>query len=682
MFSSVVPLPGKTATVIRDEATTDGVSSRLEERIVDLLGSLRQELVGDLRSVIRSEFDRSSSQGAREATTVNAWMLNEELERAGLAGTPNARCGEQRQQQQKPDVPWREIDVEHNVVELVAPNQVAENESIYPSFVPKISSRRPSEDRRMPSKKSFCSLCEDGEEEDKVAQLFKLIDVDNSKDVSKSEFIRAFKTDDSVVDFCSKHPMFSRLLNPRNFRAAFAEIDINNTKTISLAELREAVDKVNELSNEEEKTNPSTFDVSMTRGAFEIAHFQKSKLDEQIYDVSNFYRKQGYSQCIARSELFQNITLAIILMNAIYLGFDAEFNKKYVLMDSHWVFIIFEVGFCSFFVFEWFIRFSAFQNKRDCVKDKWFNFDSFLVALVVFETVVMPVLSSVTSADSSAVSTGPLRLLRLLRLTRLVRLMRSLPELLTIIKGMRAGFRAVTSSLLLIAVQVYIFAIVLHTLLKEDEVVKDHFSTLPRCMWTLLLDGTLLDSTGEVMDLLVQGRTLNSTISVVVFMIFVLFTAITVMNMLVGVLCEVVSSVAADEKDESAIKLMKQTVLLELQKFDDGDSCITEEELNELMADPAAVQVLETLGIDIPFLQEWQVMTFENPDTAVPIHDIIEQMLACRGDLHASVKHLVIQQNLNKWWMSNKILQHEKRMDRKLDSCCRRLVAELQPSVP
>ena len=91
---------------------------------------------------------------------------------------------------------------------------------------------------------------------------------------------------------------------------------------------------------------------------------------------------------------------------------------------------------------------------------------------------------------------------------------------------------------------------------------------------------------------------------------------------------------------------------------------ISEDELNELMCSEDSVEVLEALGIDISFLQTLQVMTFEEPDTTVAIPAILEQMLACRRDLPVTVKHLILGQHLTIWMLGNKILQHEKRMEK------------------
>merc|ERR1719443_302576 len=97
------------------------------------------------------------------------------------------------------------------------------------------------------------------------------------------------------------------------------------------------------------------------------------------------------------------------------------------------------------------------------------------------------------TGQSSSVSVGPLRLLRLVRL---VRLARSFPEMVTMIKGMRKAVRSVASSLIMVLLLIYVFAIVLHSLLKDEGQVKDNFSTVGLAMWTLWLDGTLMDSIG------------------------------------------------------------------------------------------------------------------------------------------------------------------------------------------
>jgi hypothetical protein len=285
---------------------------------------------------------------------------------------------------------------------------------------------------------------------------------------------------------------------------------------------------------------------------------------------------------------------------------------------------------------------------------------------MVLETLFLPILLPIFASGSSAPPTGFLRLLRLLRLSRLVRLLRSVPELVTIVKGMYVAVRAVASTFVMIVVLIYVFAILMMLLLRDDALTSDYFSTLGLCMWTLLIQGMLWDSTGKMLGFLLRGN-FETVCAIIVFFIFVLLTTITVLNLLVGVLVDVVSTVAHTEKEEAETNIMKDKILHELKQFDDGDGLITEEELNEVMIDPQSVVALERIGVDVSFLQYLQVMTYEDPDAQVPIHDILDQMLTCRQQTPATMKHLMTQQRLTIWILQNKIAQHEKRLDKGLD---------------
>merc|ERR1712151_917535 len=106
------------------------------------------------------------------------------------------------------------------------------------------------------------------------------------------------------------------------------------------------------------------------------------------------------------------------------------------------------------------------------------------------------------------------------------------------VKGLRVASRAVCSSLLMLLIQTYVFAIPLHTFLKYEEKCSERFGTLVRTMFTLLMDGVFMDSTGPLMWQLLD---MNYVHAVIAFMMFVLLSAMTMMNMLIGILCEVVS---------------------------------------------------------------------------------------------------------------------------------------------
>merc|ERR1719197_224901 len=80
---------------------------------------------------------------------------------------------------------------------------------------------------------------------------------------------------------------------------------------------------------------------------------------------------------------------------------------------------------------------------------------------MILETWIIPMLQIGGGSNSGIpINLSILRLLRLLRLTRITRLMRAVPELLTLIKGMIQAARSVFSTLVLLIVATYIFAII------------------------------------------------------------------------------------------------------------------------------------------------------------------------------------------------------------------------------
>merc|ERR1719464_2420800 len=90
------------------------------------------------------------------------------------------------------------------------------------------------------------------------------------------------------------------------------------------------------------------------------------------------------------------------------------------------------------------------------------------------------------------------RLMRLTRMARMARLFRAMPELLILIKGMVSATRSVFFTLCLLAILLYIFAIAFTQLLDETPAGLRYFPKVFTSMHTLLLEGTLLDSPGNV----------------------------------------------------------------------------------------------------------------------------------------------------------------------------------------
>lgn len=326
-------------------------------------------------------------------------------------------------------------------------------------------------------------------------------------------------------------------------------------------------------------------------------------LDKKDYDVMDYYYEDGYTQAIARSNRFGNLTLTVIAVNALWIGFDAECNDATYAGEltgcpfkpedtSFW--LAGENSFCAFFTFELLVRFGAFKEKLRAFKDNWFNFDSVLVGFMVLETWFMPLIGGNAAMGDFAL----LRMMRLLRLTRMVRLMRSVPELLTLLKGMGIAARSVAYTLLLLLIIMYVFGIVFKSQLAEpeDPELQGYFDNIPRSMWTLLFAGCLVDDINSIAEAVLAENWMMGMF----FLLFVLIASLMVLNMLVGVLCAVVTAVAAAEKEKVLISFVKTRLIGVLQTLDeDGNGTISKTEFDQLLAIPEAVQALIDLGVDV-----------------------------------------------------------------------------------
>lgn len=383
-------------------------------------------------------------------------------------------------------------------------------------------------------------------------------------------------------------------------------------------------------------------EIRLKGGVFGAGDHKETRLDEDVYDVKNFYKTKGCTQAIARSDRFEKLTLLVISLNALYIGVDADQNTAATMLDAAWPYQVFDNLFCLYFSIELIIRFGAFESKRNCLRDRWFVFDALLVMLMVAETWVLTLVVLFIGGIGGGMPTGPLRLLRLLRLSRLVRLLREMPELLTLINGMRVAARAVSSALLLICLLNYVFGIVLLMFLGNIVEISDHFGTLGLCMWTLIFSGTFLDGMKDVVDLL---RTLElhgyswllgwGMISI--FSMYVLLTNVTVMNMLIGILCEVVSEVKREDEEGVAIDFMKEHLRTMLTDLDqDKNENISKKELQAVVEDERAQKVLSELQVKPEDVIDLTEYLFEEDEDAgreqeVTREELLEVILKIRG---------------------------------------------------
>jgi len=154
-----------------------------------------------------------------------------------------------------------------------------------------------------------------------------------------------------------------------------------------------------------------------------------------------------------------------------------------------------------------------------------------------------------------------------------------------------------------------------------------------------MLDGVLMDSTAAVM---LRMRNAGAYHVIILFMIFIILTAITILNMLIGVLCEVVAAVGSASQDEFAISVMKSSILKLLMDFDDdGNGLISSEEFAEVLQHPESIDVLESLEVDLGTMMQLRDMMYKEPGSCLHISEVMDIILCFRGDRPSMVRDIV-----------------------------------------
>mmetsp|Transcript_45002 Transcript_45002/g.84459 ORF Transcript_45002/g.84459 Transcript_45002/m.84459 type:complete len:808 (+) Transcript_45002:117-2540(+) len=383
------------------------------------------------------------------------------------------------------------------------------------------------------------------------------------------------------------------------------------------------------------------------QGVFIDAAAMKERVKEAImrpeYNVMNYYKKSGCWQWIARNPWFENFTLCVIAFNALWIAIDTDRNKAPTLIVAHPVFIVAENFFCIYFTGELLIRFMAFKNKRDCLRDAWFVFDSCLVLMIVLDTWVMSAVLIITNKGSGAGlgDASILRLVRLLRLTRMARmarLLRAFPELMILVKGISVATRSVFFTLCLLAIIIYVFGVAFAQLSEDTPLESLYFASVPSAMSSLLLHGVLPDL-HEFVNKVGDEHLAFS----VLLLFFILLSSLTVMNMLVGVLVEVVSVVSSVEKEQMTVQFVKTMILSMLQNsgLDADNNChISRQEFESLLLKPEAARIIQEVGVDVVGLVDFADFIFKD-DVELSFPELMEIVLQLRGCNTATVRDIV-----------------------------------------
>lgn len=368
----------------------------------------------------------------------------------------------------------------------------------------------------------------------------------------------------------------------------------------------------------------------------------RKAINKPTYSVNDFYWKTGYCQKIARCSWFESITLGMIFFNGLWIAVDSDHNKAPTLLQADPIFQVADHFFCAYFVFEFSVRFGAFRRKRDGLRDFWFVFDFVMACTMVVDTWLLTIVFVTFPGHGFHDAPGDTSFLKLIRLTRLTRIARmakllhAVPELMILIKGLIVAARSVCCTLVLLVVIIYIFALAFKQLSEGTELGEQRFHSVLQSMRTLFLDATLPDLAGIVSE---AGEE-NLGYSVLLVM-FILLGSLTVMNMLIGILVEVVSVVSAMENEQLQVNFVKTKLqTLTYSESESSSDRISRLEFERLLVRPEAAKIIQEVGVDVVGLVDFADVIFADADE-LSFGDFMTVILQFRGTNNATVRDIV-----------------------------------------
>eukprot|EP00439_Symbiodinium_sp_Y106_P050626 s34_g6.t1 len=329
----------------------------------------------------------------------------------------------------------------------------------------------------------------------------------------------------------------------------------------------------------------------------------------------DLYKEGGWCSMIAGHDYFETVVYCFIIANVVWLGIDAMVNPEDLLINAPAWIIVVENVFCIFFVGELAVRFGAYRSMWEAVRDPWIIIDSVLVLGMMLETWIFFVILQFAEVDFSLVDQSSLRLLRVLRVSRvarIVRILRALPELLILVKALGVATRSVFFTFCLLMLVIYLFALGCFLIGKETVSGEKYFNTLGGSMFTLFFYGLF----GYDLPVIAEATFNDNLVLGIVFCMYLVCAPLTMMNLLVAVLVEVVGVLATAEQEMVNNKYEMDQMQMALKELDEnGDEFISLEEFGKLM-DKTWVEQNSTFGL-------WaQSLTFaEFTETALALRD-------------------------------------------------------------
>merc|ERR1711957_711703 len=273
------------------------------------------------------------------------------------------------------------------------------------------------------------------------------------------------------------------------------------------------------------------------------------------------------------------------------------------------------------------------------------------------------------------------------------RLLRAVPELAKLVKGIVKAARSVFFILIFLILVMYVFAIIFTGSLSDreqypltpycsqevaeglnesegcladhefGELGQDLCASMGDTFMTLFTRGVLGDNLAETVQAILD----QSVMLMWAFFVFLIITFATLLNMLIGVICGVISASADEEEEQAAANSLKLTIEEAFAEIDnDHNGLVTSQEWHKIKENESVRDAFRNIGVEEERteerLEQMHDMLFmdEDPDNeefpdedlqknetsqqGYTVDELIEKVSAIRPDQNASALDLELMQ--------------------------------------
>lgn len=338
--------------------------------------------------------------------------------------------------------------------------------------------------------------------------------------------------------------------------------------------LKSQMTKLSRLDEDDELFNKRK--LSRKTNNFDIKSTLEAKQAEQDKIRAAPLMRKVFKR-IVTSSMFEGVFATIIVVNAMWIGFEVEFAARNGGEADGGVFDFSAHFFCFAFTFELTLRLFAEGVRGFFLETNvgWNLFDFFLVSTSVFELFVQWMEGDDIGIDPTD-KLSNIRLVRIVRISRLLRLLR-IARVVRLVRALRILIHSILSTLkslvwamILMGIIIYSFAILftqsITDFVNQPSLEPDtdldhlmhHWGSLARSMFTLYLVVTG-GKDWEDICMPVYGVDPGLLIVLLVYISFIYFA---VLNVVTGVFCQTAIESAQHDRD-----LMVQSLLNNRERF-------------------------------------------------------------------------------------------------------------------